>query len=197
MEMRSNMAKPLDLQKGPLPARVFDRTQSVPASAFFAQPSQAAQGSTSSIPSSSSMGTLDVKEELRSRELRPYSSLTPDDGLVPELDTSRRTSKRHTADDEAEADAEDETTDTEDDPSLHTVETEDFPSVFADSNMSHPELFSPPRATKALPRGLGKTMSMPVGRFDLGSRSKDAQMDVDGEEGDGFDVSEWAASEDF
>jgi hypothetical protein len=57
----------------------------------------------------------------------------------------------------------------------------------------------PDRATKGLParRGLGKTVSAPVGRLGFGGGGG---MDVDEGEGegeDGFDVSEWAGKEDF
>jgi hypothetical protein len=89
---------------------------------------------------------------------------------------------------------------------------DEFPPVFKSPNLTQPELFHrprpmptrfavpqlPDRATKGLParRGLGKTVSAPVGRLGFGGGG----MDVDegqGEGEDGFDVSEWAGNEDF
>ena len=75
---------------------------------------------------------------------------------------------------------------------------DDFPPVFTSPQISQPDLFAttrktlPSRLVKGMPgRNLGKTMSAPVGR--MGAWNED-KMDV---EEDGFDVSEWAASEQF
>ena len=102
---------------------------------------------------------------------------------------------------------------------------DDFPPVFTSPEISQPELFSnhssssdiklrPPglreapvgRPTRGMPRMLGKTMSAPVGqlgRFDAarlearGSGLRGQGMQVDDEMEDGFDVTGWAASEEF
>jgi len=75
---------------------------------------------------------------------------------------------------------------------------DDFPPVFTSPQISQPDLFAttrkslPSRLVKGMPgRNLGKTMSAPVGK--MGAWNED-KMD---EEEDGFDVSEWAASEQF
>ena len=84
---------------------------------------------------------------------------------------------------------------------------DDFPPVFTSPRISQPELFAPkvvpPRLVRNMPgRSLGKTVSAPVGR--LGRYGKVGQSGTDLSAGDedvgmedGFDVSEWAASEDF
>jgi hypothetical protein len=69
---------------------------------------------------------------------------------------------------------------------------DDFPAVFATPGISEPKLFSrPARELRGMPgrKSLGKTVSAPVGGLWGGG------MEVDEE--DGFDVSQWAASEDF
>jgi hypothetical protein len=91
-----------------------------------------------------------------------------------------------------------------------TATTDDFPAVFKSPRITQPELFARPgigfpagrlhvpgsggRSMKGMPgRALGKAVSAPVGG--LGGWGG---MEVDGAEGkDGFDVSEWAASEEF
>jgi hypothetical protein len=93
--------------------------------------------------------------------------------------------------------------------SSSSTTNDDFPPVFQSPGITQPELFSRPamgqmprqarksgREVRGMPgrgsRVLGKTVSAPVGSLWSG-----AGMDVDTEEGDGFDVSEWAVSEDF
>lgn len=87
-----------------------------------------------------------------------------------------------------------------------TAPDQDFPPVFQSPQISQPELFAPP-PSRALPsrlvrnmpgRQLGKTVSAPVGGLGRFGRLPpqplgDEEMDVE----DGFDVSEWAASEEF
>ena len=82
-----------------------------------------------------------------------------------------------------------------------TQSMDDFPPVFTSPQISQPELFAgggpsglPQRLVRGMPgRNLGKTVSAPVGR--LGAWADSSQsMEV---EEDGFDVSEWAASEQF
>ncbi|KAL7420588.1 hypothetical protein Q5752_004539 [Cryptotrichosporon argae] len=93
-----------------------------------------------------------------------------------------------------------------------------FPPVFKTPALTEPKLFAAPvptpapahapahahapvpgRAVRALPgRALGKAVSMPVGGLWGGAPGAGAGMDVDdGDGGDGFDVAEWAKSEDF
>jgi hypothetical protein len=88
---------------------------------------------------------------------------------------------------------------------------DDFPPVFTSPRITQPELFSGPvgavrfgktigekgREVKGMPgrggRSLGKTVSAPVG----GLWSSSGGMDVDEGGQDGFDISEWAGSENF
>ena len=90
---------------------------------------------------------------------------------------------------------------------------DEFPPVFTSPQITQPELFAqqptnalparpsrPGRRLKGIPgRALGKTVSAPVGRLDGGAWNAGGHtggsMDVDDQ--DGFDVSEWAASEEF
>ena len=74
----------------------------------------------------------------------------------------------------------------------------DFPPVFSSTQITQPDLFAPAarnlpsRLLKGMPgRNLGKTVSAPVGR--MGAWDGEA-MET---EEDGFDVSEWAANEEF
>lgn len=88
-------------------------------------------------------------------------------------------------------------------------DTGDFPPVFTSPQITQPELFSaqkgglPSRLVRGMPgRTLGKTVSAPVGglgRWGGLSGTGGEGMDVDGEAKgeDGFDVSDWAASENF
>lgn len=103
--------------------------------------------------------------------------------------------------------------DSEPTPDLDTsTSTDDFPTVFQSPKISQPELFSRPvrfpvrktgRTVKGLPgrgkgRVLGKTVSAPVRMGGWGGAGGEG-MNIDGQEGeeDGFDISEWAASEKF
>ena len=89
-------------------------------------------------------------------------------------------------------------------PSISTT-CDDFPPVFRSPEITQPELFVRPvqmpsngRRTKGMPgrtRGFGKTVSAPVGKVGWGDGGA---MDVDQVEmEDGFNVREWAASEEF
>lgn len=99
--------------------------------------------------------------------------------------------------------------------STSTANTDEFPAVFTSPQITQPELFMgqggrglPSRLVKGMPgRMLGKTVSAPVGGLGRwggvgvgGVGSAGGGMDVDGvQEGgeDGFDVGDWAASENF
>ena len=100
---------------------------------------------------------------------------------------------------------------------------DDFPSVFNSSRISHPELAGRPdlpsaprhessgkpgrRLFKPMPRQMGKTMSAPVGALGgwgsgsggmrSGAGAGGSGMDIDAEMEDGFDVGDWAESEEF
>ena len=89
-------------------------------------------------------------------------------------------------------------------PSMSTT-NDDFPPVFRSPEITLPELYVRPvqmplngRKTKGMPgrtRGFGKTVSAPVGKVGWGAGGG---MEVDRVEvEDGFDVREWAASEEF
>ncbi|WWD16272.1 hypothetical protein CI109_100698 [Kwoniella shandongensis] len=93
----------------------------------------------------------------------------------------------------------------------------EFPAVFKTPALTHPELFGPDagpsnralaggRQMRGLPGaagrktvGWGKTMSAPVGSLSGGAGwgGMDVEMDKDEQEEDGFDVKEWAGSENF
>lgn len=129
--------------------------------------------------------------------------------------------RRITSDDRAEPGVNDAGSDTDTDidyddpasasgppPDLSNASTsiDEFPPVFTSPQISQPQLFAPPsglpaprqigRKVRGLPGAgramLGKTKSAPAG-----SLFTSGGMDVDGEGGDGFDVSEWAKGEDF
>ena len=91
----------------------------------------------------------------------------------------------------------------EDVPALTFAESStsvsEFPPVFTSPRITQPDLFAPAARTlpsrllKGMPgRNLGKTVSAPVGTM---SGWGGGGMEV--EEEDGFDVSEWAANEEF
>ncbi len=127
----------------------------------------------------------------------------------------RRDRKRRSSPAEAEAEATDtEVAEDDEMPELDTSastsnDADDFPPVFRSPKISQPELFSKPvqavpngRTVKGLPgkkgRGFGKTVSAPVGGLgNWSGAGSGAGMDVDRGMEDGFDVKEWAASEEF
>jgi len=129
----------------------------------------------------------------------------------PNPDRTRSWRKRRSGPAEERSGSDTEVEADEDMPylTLHTsassTSADDFPRVFVSPNITQPELFARPeelprpdgRRTKGLPgstrgmaRGFRKTVSAPFGMGWGGM-----EVDRDGE--DGFDVSEWAASEEF
>lgn len=146
--------------------------------------------------------------------------------FTPEGDALVRGQKRREDDEEGSGtDVDDDVVLPAPSTPITAAAADDFPAVFTSPVISQPELFvrpapgsmAPPplpgRATRSLPRrGFSKTVSAPVGR--LGTFSG---MDVDmpfvvgapagfaaegaeapeEQEEDGFDVSEWASSENF
>ncbi|TXT08874.1 hypothetical protein VHUM_03002 [Vanrija humicola] len=156
-------------------------------------------------PASSAVHALGLSP--RARALERSLSFTPD-GEVKVL--SARGQKRRD-DDEGEGSG----TDVDDDVVLPAPRTpvpvpanDDFPTVFTSPVISQPELFAQPgsmpppplpgRATRALPRrGFSKTVSAPVGRLGTFSGFAAEAGAPEEEEEDGFDVAEWASSENF
>ncbi|KAK4685559.1 hypothetical protein P7C73_g4589, partial [Tremellales sp. Uapishka_1] len=157
-------------------------------------------------------GDIEVLEDWETSPSRSRSKAQPYARPTLKASTKRRSSPQQPDEDEGEA------TETEDDPldasvpgmSFASVD-HDFPPVFKTPSLTLPELHhahpaekptqQPPvnRLLKGLPgrRGLGKTMSAPVGKLGGGGRWGGG-MDVDmEEEEDGFSVSDWAGKEDF
>ncbi|WRT67521.1 uncharacterized protein IL334_004493 [Kwoniella shivajii] len=154
-------------------------------------------------------------------QLFPFSSTSKEGSSKTSLAAARKrrsSPAEPTSDTETEIDDEEETYT----HPVHTnlpITTSDFPPVFQSPALTQPELFDATKSTsashsygnghsrelRALPgarkSGFGKAMSAPVGR--LNGWGMDIDMSSHGEatsaaaEEDGFDIKEWAESEQF